>query len=40
MRREKDEVVVRLCHGILHKIRDNVDRIKESDKSGTKGFFA
>jgi hypothetical protein len=27
---------VRLAHGIVHKIHDHVDRIKESAKSGTK----
>jgi hypothetical protein len=27
-----------LARGIVHKIRDNVDRIKESAKSGTKVF--
>jgi hypothetical protein len=27
---------VRLAHGVVHKIRDNVDTIKETAKSGTK----
>jgi hypothetical protein len=44
MWREKSEQVVdiwhnvRLAHGIVHKIHDNVDRIKESAKSGAKVF--
>jgi hypothetical protein len=44
MRREKGERFVdirhnvRLPHGIVHKIRDNADRIKETAKSGTKAF--
>jgi hypothetical protein len=31
-------VMLRLADGIVHKIRDNVDRIKESAKSGTEVF--
>jgi hypothetical protein len=44
MQREKGEQIidichnVRLAHGIVHKIHDNADRIKESAKSGTKEF--
>jgi hypothetical protein len=44
MRRAKGERIVDICRnvrladGIVHKIRDNVDRIKESAKSGTKVF--
>jgi hypothetical protein len=30
--------VMLLSHGIVHKIHDDADRIKESAKSGTKGF--
>jgi hypothetical protein len=29
---------VGLSHGVVHKIHDNGDRIKESAKSGTKVF--
>jgi hypothetical protein len=44
MRREKGEQIVdvcrnvRLAHGIIHKICDNADRIKESAKLGIKVF--
>jgi hypothetical protein len=44
MQREKGERSVDICHNvrlthsIIHKIRDNADRIKESAKSGTKVF--
>jgi hypothetical protein len=44
MRSEKGERIVyifrnvRFAHGIVHKIRDNADRIKESAKPGTKEF--
>jgi hypothetical protein len=44
MRSEKGERTVdiycnvRLAHGIVHTIRDNADRIKESAKSGTEVF--
>jgi hypothetical protein len=43
-RREKGERIVDICsnvtfaHGIVHKIRDNADRIKESAQPGTKVF--
>jgi hypothetical protein len=46
MRRAKGERIVDICrnvrlaHGIVHKIRDNVDRIKESAKPGTKIFVS
>jgi hypothetical protein len=30
---------VRLAHSSVHTIRDNIDRIKESAKSGTKMFY-
>jgi hypothetical protein len=46
MRREKGKRIVdirrnvRLAHGIIHKINDNADRIKESSKSGTKVFVS
>ena len=41
---EKGEQIVDICHnvGLTHistrTVRDNADRIKESAKSGTKGF--
>jgi hypothetical protein len=44
MRREKGKRIVDICpnvtlaHGVIHKIRDNADRIKESAQSGTKVF--
>jgi hypothetical protein len=44
MRREKGERIVDIypnvtvAHGIIHKIRDNADRIKESAQSGIKVF--
>jgi hypothetical protein len=44
MRHEKGEQIVDICcnvrlsHGIIHKIHDDADRIKENAKSGTKGF--
>src|SRR5215470_16125111 len=44
MRREKGERIVDVCrnstlsHGIVHKIRDNADRLKESAQSGTEVF--
>jgi hypothetical protein len=45
IRREKGERFVDICcnvrlaHGIVHKIRDNVDRITESGQSGSKVFL-
>jgi hypothetical protein len=44
-RLEKGERIVHMClnvrlvHSIIHTIRDNADRIKESAKLGTKVFF-
>jgi predicted transcriptional regulator len=44
MRCEKGEQIVDICHnvrlayGIIHTICDNVDRIKEGARSGTKVF--
>jgi hypothetical protein len=44
IRREKGERIFDICrnvllaHGIVHKIRDIADRIKESAQSGTKVF--
>jgi predicted ATP-dependent Lon-type protease len=44
MRREKCEHVVDICHnvrlahGVVHKICDNADRIKQRAKSGTEEF--
>jgi hypothetical protein len=44
MQCEKRERIVYICHnvtlarGIIHKIRDNVDTIKESVQSGAKVF--
>jgi hypothetical protein len=44
MRHEKGEQIIEICHnvtpadGIVHKIADIADRIKESAQSGTKVF--
>jgi hypothetical protein len=44
MRRVEGKQIIDICHnvtlahGIVHKIRDNADRIKESAQSGTKVF--